>query len=308
MFARIKRVKDSKGKIREYLLIVENQWNNGKVRQKTIANLGRMDLFKETDIADVLVDKVATYTKQKRLMDMASSSCDWSKEYGIILIFRRLWEELGLDNLFKKYLTEYRYKQDLSECILAMVISRLIDPSSEHHTAELITNIYQPSWKGLKLQHFYRALDFIHSHKHDFEKELFIKTTDLLSQKLDLIMFDTTSIKYWGEGEDIEILQRGYSKEKRGDLKQVIIGILMTKEGLPVGCEVFPGNTSDIKSFIQVIEKLKTRYDIGRLIWVADRGMVSQNNLEKLKELKQDYILGVRMRQFSKEKRKNSSL
>jgi transposase len=116
-------------------------------------------------------------------------------------------------------------------------------------------------------------------------------------------MFDTTSLKYWGEGEDIELLQYGYSKEKRGDLKQLIIGILMTKQGLPCACEVFPGNTSDLKSFIHMLEKLKGQYKIGKLIWVADRGMVSTDNISKLNELKQEYILGVKMRQFNQEKK-----
>jgi transposase len=116
-------------------------------------------------------------------------------------------------------------------------------------------------------------------------------------------MFDTTSLRYWGEGQDIDILQYGYSKEKRGDLKQLIIGILMTKEGLPCGCEIFPGNTSDLKSFLYVLEKLKEEYKIGKLIWVADRGMVSTDNISRLNELKQEYILGVKMRQFDREKK-----
>lgn len=304
MYIRVKRVKNSRGEWREYLLLVEGIRVNGKPRQRTIANLGRLDVIEKTDMADILVDRLSLYTKQNKLINMAHTCCDYSKEYGIVLILRRLWEDMGLDSLFKKYLKEYRYRANLSECILSMVIFRLVSPSSEYKQAKWIEGVYEPRWDSLRLQHFYRALDFIERHKHNFEKELFFKTADIFNQKLDLIMFDTTSIKYWGEGEDIDILQRGYSKEKRGDLKQVIIGILMTKEGLPVGCEVFPGNTSDLKSFIQVIEKLKTRYDIGRLVWVADRGMVSKNNLERLKELKQDYILGVRMRQFSKEKRK----
>jgi len=116
-------------------------------------------------------------------------------------------------------------------------------------------------------------------------------------------MFDTTSIKYWGEGQDVEALQYGYSKEKRGDLKQLIIGILMTKDGLPVACEIFPGNTSDLKSFLYILEKLKEEYKIAKLIWVADRGMVSTDNISRLNELKQEYILGVKMRQFDRERK-----
>ena len=303
MYIRIKRVKNSAGKLREYLLVVEGKRINGKVRQRIIANLGRLDLIKESRLSDLLIDKLKDYTKYTQLMDMAKTSCDWSKEYGIILVLRRLWEGMGLDELFKKYLKSYKYKTNLSECILALVISRLLEPGSEHHTGTWLNSVYEPKWENLQLQHFYRALDFIYHHKQDLEKDLFFKAANLFNQELDLVMFDTTSIKYWGEGQDIDILQYGYSKEKRGDLKQLIIGILMTKEGLPVACEVFPGNTSDLKSFLFILEKLKEEYKIGKLIWVADRGMVSTDSISKLNELKQEYILGVKMRQFNRERK-----
>jgi len=303
MFIRIKRSKTSAGKILEYLVVVENKRIQGKVRQRDVANLGRLDLFKETNLADILVDKIKDYTKTLKLIDAAKSACDWAKEYGIILILRRLWEHIGLDGLFKKYLRAYKYRIDLSEAIVSLVISRLILPGSEHHTFRWLNSVYEPNWQGLQLQHLYRALDFIYHHKQDIEKDLFFMVANLFNQELDLIMFDTTSLKYWGEAEDADILQYGYSKEKRGDLKQLIIGILMTKEGLPVGCEIFPGNTSDLKSFLYTIEKLKKEYKISKLIWVADRGMVSADNISKLNELKQEYILGVKMRQFNKEKK-----
>jgi transposase len=304
MFARVKRVKNSQGKLREYLLIVENKWIKGKVRQKTVANLGRMELLRDTTVSDILIEKLSCYAKQKKLLDLAQTRCDWSKEYGIILILRRLWEDIGLGELFKRYLRQYKYRTNLAECILTLVISRLISPGSEHHTSKWLASCYEPNWENLQLQHLYRALDFLSHHKSDLEKELFFRTANLFNQELDLVMFDTTSLKYWGEGEDIELLQYGYSKEKRGDLKQLIIGIIMTKDGIPVGCEVFPGNTSDLKSFIHILEKLKHQYKIGKLIWVADRGMVSTDNISRLNELKQEYILGVKMRQFNKEKRK----
>lgn len=303
MYLRIKKVKTSSGKLREYMLLVEGERIQGKVRQRTIANLGRLDLIKETNMADLLIDKLKDYAKYNRLMDMSKASCDWSKEYGAILILRRLWEDIGLDGLFKKYLLQYKYKSDLEEVILSMVVSRLISSGSEYHTYSWLNSVYEPKWQGLQLQHFYRALDFIYHHKIDLEKDLFFKAANLFNQELDLVMFDTTSIKYWGEGEDVDMLQYGYSKEKRGDLKQLIVGIVMTKEGLPVAVEMFPGNTSDLKSFIYVLEKLKEEYKIGKLIWVADRGMVSTDNISRLNELKQEYILGVKMRQLDKEKK-----
>jgi transposase len=303
MFARIKKVKNGNGKVREYLLIVKNEWIKGRTVQRTVANLGRMDVLGQKDVAQILIEKLQEYHKIEGLINAEKSQCDWAKEYGVLVILRRVWEQLGLDELLNRYLEKYRYKKDLGECLLAMVMNRLIEPESEHGLMRWLQGIYEPRWEGFGLNQFYRALDFLSWHKKDLEKDLFFKTTDLFSQQLDLVMFDTTSMKYWGEGKDAEILQYGYSKEKRGDLKQLIVGILMTREGYPIGCEIFPGNTSDLKSFLHVIEQLKVRYNIGRLVWVADRGMVSRHNIEKLKELKQDYILGVRMRQFSKARR-----
>lgn len=303
MFARIKKSKNSDGKIREYLLIVKNEWIKGRTVQKTVANLGRMDILGQKDVAQILIEKLQEYHKIEGLINLKTSQCDWAKEYGILVILRRAWEQLGLEELFSRYLEKYRYKKDLGECLLAMVANKLIEPKSEHGMLRWLQGVYEPKWERFGLNQFYRALDFISWHKKDLEGDLFFKTTDLFSQQLDLVMFDTTSMKYWGEGKEAEILKHGYSKEKRGDLKQLIVGVLMTKEGYPIGCEIFPGNTSDLKSFISVVEQLKTRHNIGRLVWVADRGMVSRHNIEKLREFKQEYILGVRMRQFNAKRR-----
>ena len=303
MFARIKKVKNNDGSTREYLLIVKNEWVGGRVVQKTLANLGRMDILGQKDVAQILIEKLQEYHKIEGLINLGKSQCEWSKEYGILVILRRLWEQLGLKELFEGYLGQHRYQTDLAECIFAMVTNRLIKQDSEYATARWLGEVHEERWQDFDVHHFYKALDFLVEHKADFERDLFTNTTDLFSQELDLIMFDTTSIKYWGEGKEADILQHGYSKEKRSDLKQIIVGMLMSKDGLPVGCEIFDGNTADVKSFIRVIEKLKTRFNIGRIIWVADRGMVSKHNLEKLNELKQDYILGVRMRQLSKQRR-----
>src|SRR3989338_4042983 len=102
MYTRIKRVKNSQGQWREYLLLVEGQRIQGRVKQKTIANLGRLDVIEETQMADVLVEKLLEYTKQKKLMDMTNTQADYSKDYGPVVVLRRLWENLGVDKLDRK--------------------------------------------------------------------------------------------------------------------------------------------------------------------------------------------------------------
>jgi len=303
MYVRIKRIKNSQGQWREYLLLVEGQRVQGRVKQKTIANLGRLDVLTKTNMADVLVEKLAEYTKQKQLMDMAGAVAEYAKEYGAVLVLRRVWESLGFDRFFAECLGRYKYRADLKESLLAMVINRLLEPKSEHAIEKWLKDVYEDRWENIELQHLYRGLDFLEKHWADFEKDFFLKVTDLFSQQLDLIMFDTTTIKYWGEGQEAEILQHGYSKDKRGDLKQLIVGVLMSKDGYPVAVELIQGNTPDVKSFIEAVKKLRTRYNIGKIIWVCDRGMISKKNLEELKEFKQEYIFGVRMRQLDKETR-----
>jgi transposase len=283
---------------------VESKRIDGQVRQKTVANLGRLDIITKTNMADVLVEKLLEYTKQKQLIDLAATQAEYAKEYGSILVFRRLWESLGFERFFAECLGRYNYQTDLKESLLAIVINRLLEPKSEHAIEKWLDKVYEQRWEGIKLQHLYRGLDFLERHWADFEKDFFLKVTDLFSQQLDLIMFDTTTIKYWGEGKEAEILQHGYSKDKRGDLKQLIVGVLMSKDGYPVAAELIQGNTPDVKSFIEAVKKLKIRYNIGKIIWVCDRGMVSKKNLEELKEFKQEYIFGVRMRQFDQQTRR----
>jgi transposase len=125
---------------------------------------------------------------------------------------------------------------------------------------------------------------------------------DLFHQEIDMVLMDTTSVVYFGDGDKAEdILDYGYSKEKRFDLKQVIVGILMTKEGIPLGHEVYPGNTNDINAFREMIRMVSQRFKIRRVIIVCDRGMINQKNIRQLELDNYEYIVGMRMRQLKRE-------
>ena len=124
---------------------------------------------------------------------------------------------------------------------------------------------------------------------------------DLFNQHVDVVLMDTTSVVYWGDGDKADkILDYGYSKQKRFDLKQVIVGIFMTKDGMPIGHEVYPGNTNDIKAFKEMIAAIKGRHSIRRVVIVCDRGMVSKENLSNLEKEGYEYVVGMRMRQLRK--------
>lgn len=182
-----------------------------------------------------------------------------------------------------------------------MVCNRLIAPSSKRETNEWKKEVYEPGWEQYELHHFYRAMDFLVEHKEDVEVELFEATKDLFNCKVDVIMFDTTTVSYWGEGEKAgNLLAYGYSKDKRFDLKQLVIGVIMAQDGTPLGHEVWEGNKSEKPAFKEIIDKIKRKFAIGKVILVADRGMVSEENIRFLEASGYEYILGVKMRQQSR--------
>jgi transposase len=229
-------------------------------------------------------------------MDVARDLlCLSAKEYGPVLVFRRLWGELGLEGFLRGYVAERGYGFDVVSAIFAMVLNRLLAPCSKLGVSRWIEEVEEPSFAGLCLHHFYRALDVLWEHKERLEEDLFRRRRDLFSQEVDLVFFDTTTVSFQGEGPE-GLAEYGYSRDRRPDLRQIVVGVAMTREGVPIAHEVFPGATSDVRSFARVVSSLKERFPIGRVIVVSDRGTVSEGNLELLSKLGLSYIVGVRMR------------
>ena len=304
MFIRIKKFKNKDGSLREYLFIVENQWVKGKVKQKTIANLGRVDKALIAEKVDSLIESISKYSTRQELVNICNDITPMSsKTYGEIIVFRKLWEGLGLNKIFSKHFEDTKKEIDLVEAIFALVCNRLIAPSSKREADKWKDEVYEPRWDKLHLHHLYRALDFLQENKEVVEKELFDNTKDLFKSKVDVMMFDTTNISYWGDSEN-ELLKYGHSKNKRFDLKQLVIGLIMDKNGVPLGHEVWPGNKSDRPAFKEIIEKIKRKFEIDKIILVCDRGMVSESNISYLEENDYEYVLGMRMRQLSERRRK----
>jgi transposase len=129
---------------------------------------------------------------------------------------------------------------------------------------------------------------------------LFARHRDLFSD-LDIVFFDTTSIYFEGQGGET-IGQRGHSKDHRPDLKQMVVGIVLDQKGNPVCSELWPGNTADVKSLVPIVDRLKSRFGIGSVCIVADRGMISAATLAEVEQRKWQYILGVRMRSSTEAK------
>lgn len=303
IFPRVKRFKNKDGSTRAYLYLVRNYWDkkSHSTRQKNICCLGRVDNSETTKLVDNIINYLLPFSSKCKFLDLEELDIDEAKTYGEIQIFRKLWESLGFEKVLRKYFEETNKQVDLVEAIFAMVCNRLIAPSSERETNEWKKDVYEPKWENYNLHHFYRGLDFLIENKERIELRLFNRNRNLFNYRVDIVMFDTTTVSYWGEGDNAEeLLKYGYPKNKRNDLKQLVIGILMDQNGFPIGHEVWEGNKSDKPAFKEIIEKVRDRYQIGKVILVADRGMVSEENIRYLEENGYEYILGVKMRQINK--------
>jgi len=296
MFVRLKKF-SGKRTTRQYLQVVESYREEGKMRQRVLCTLGRVERLQDGGL-DALIQGLAKFSKNLTVIRASQDLlADWSKEYGAILVFRKLWEELKMEGILKRHLKSHRYTSDIGEAVLALVLNRILEPSSRRRAELWLDEVYEPRFSELKLQHFYRCLDFLDEHKTEIEEELFSEVKNLFNLPLDIVFYDTTSVYFEGEGPR-GLAQKGYSKDKRPDLNQILIGILMTQEGFPIGCEVFPGNCYDGSTLKCALEVLSKRFHLKRVIFVGDRAMVSQENLSHLEEYGYEYILGVKMRQL----------
>jgi transposase len=210
-------------------------------------------------------------------------------------LLRKLWERLGLEKTLTQALSEREFVSPVEWAIFAMVANRALAPDSKRGVEEWAReDVALGNPEPISLQHLYRAMDFLLEHEEAIQKEVFFATADLFNLEVDLLFFDTTTT-YVESEEEGGIRRYGHSKDKRPDLPQVVIGLAVTKEGLPVRCWVLPGNTQDMTT----VERIKTDllgWKLGRCIWVMDRGMSSEENRILLQRAGGHYILGEKLR------------
>ena len=292
MFTRIKRVAQN-DKVYEYVLLVETVRHGHKVRQHTVANLGRRDLL-DPERIDAMILALGGLSKDALVLSLPdeTNGLQETLTLGALPVFRRLWHDLGLEAALQ--VAGQASEMPIAEAAFCLVAARLMAPKSKRATfRQWLSTIYAPEFSGLELHHLYRAVDLLHLHKDEIEKTLWNRNQELFAPELDLVLMDTTNIYFYGPTLGT-LAQFGPSKEKQYHRRLVSIGLLATRDGVPIGHEVFPGNMSDVDAFRAMLSALKTRFKIRRVIICADRGMVSA---EILKELRQDgieYIVGAR--------------
>jgi hypothetical protein len=304
---------------RTYLLIVDNEWVDGKVKQRVLLRLGRLDELLASGRLDSLMQSLGRFSEKLTVLGAharGESIATRSARIGPSLIFQRLWQACSIDKVLTSLLKDRRFEFSVERAIFLTVLHRLFAPGSDR-AAEKWKEDYSMEGGGeLSLHHLYRAMAWLgevlpeqqggatpftpRTTKDLIEEELFAQRRDLFSG-LDLVFFDTTSIYFEGEGGET-IGQRGHSKDHRPDLKQMVVGVVLDQNGNPVCSELWPGNTADVKSLVPVVERLKTRFRIGSVCIVADRGMISAETLAEVAKREWKYILGVRMRSSTEAK------
>jgi transposase len=212
-------------------------------------------------------------------------------------LLRSLWEMLGLHTVLKDCLKERSFTSPVEWAAFAMVANRALAPDSKRGVEEWIKeDIALGNPEPIDLQHLYRAMDVLLEYREIIHKEVYWSVADLLNLEVDLIFFDTTSTYFERDEEDGDGLrQYGHSKDHRSDLPQIVIGLAVTKEGIPVKCWTLPGNTSDMAT----VEKVKSDllgWKLSRCVWVMDRGMNSEDNRLVLQKAGGQYIIGEKLR------------
>jgi transposase len=257
---------------------------------------------------DRLIEGLTRYSERQWIQVQAMAG-GWDKLYGPVLVFRRLWEHLGLAEEMHRLQADSEVEFSLDEAAFAMVLHRLLDPGSKRATHHWLETVYRSEFESLELQHLYRCLDHLVQAKEKVEEALFVRNRDLFTLGMDLVLFDTTLVHFEGKGpEELAAFGRPGNYP---DCVKVLIGLVMTGDGFPVAHHVFPGNTADIRAFRVALDDLRRRFPIRRVVIVADRGVVSEEimaDLEKDKPddnkagvlgragTKIDYILGMRPR------------
>lgn len=220
-----------------------------------------------------------------------------SAPLGGAYVLRALWERLGLEKVLSRSLQGREFLAPVEWSLFAMVANRALAPDSKLGVEEWVRGeVALGNPQPLAVQHLYRAMDFLLEQEEAVQREVFFATADLLNLEVDLLFFDTTSTYVERDQEEPEGLRRyGHSRDQRADLPQVVIGLAVTKEGIPVRCWTLPGNTPDL-STVERVKKDLGGWKLSRCIWVMDRGMNSEENRIMLQQAGGHYILGEKMR------------
>lgn len=295
MYVRVSR-KKILGTSYEYLQLCEAYRNaKGQPCTRVLTNFGRIDKLDRKKI-DSAIDALLKFSSFPSAARFGDARYGRVMDCGDILAVIHLWGRLRLTESILASVQENRAEFDIAKMIQVMVLNRVCDPLSKLGVMRWLQTAYVSDLKAdeVQYQHLLRAMDYLIEAKDELEKRIYNELVTLFSPDVDIIFYDLTSCYFEGEGP--ELAHYGYSRDHRPDRKQLVLALVVTRQGLPIYHEVMPGNTSDVATLEGVARVLSSRFNIRKVVFVCDRGMISRENLEKLEELEFPYIIGLRLR------------
>lgn len=315
MFLRKNR-KRFDGEIYEYWTLCESVRTERGPRQRVVASLGKFseeDLSAGWDDLEALLEGRKPAPRQGRLGECEPSDSEESgweladltklnvervREFGSVFLALALWRRLGLHQLLNKLIEPGREKIAWADVAAVLTIGKFCGQASELGIAEqwyartALEDICGIPVESVNDDRLYRALDKVGQHKDRLCEHLMERYRDWFGVRFEFLLYDVTSTYFEGQALKNEKAARGYSRDSRGDCKQVCIGLVCTPEGLPLNYEVFAGNRTDVTTVEEIVAKMEDRFGQAERIWVMDRGMVSESNIAFLREREARYIVG----------------
>src|SRR5712691_3041157 len=314
MFARDKRIGPY-----SYVYLVENVREDGRTRQRIIANLGRKEAVVARGDLDRLARSVARQAQRSMVLSVVEGEAPphaVCRRIGPALLFERLWQEIGCRAVLDELAAQRQFAFAAERAVFLTVLHRLFVSGSDRAAEKWRADYRIDGTEELQLHHRYRAMAWLgepladqaeagglapRCRKDLVEEALFARRRDLFAE-LSVVFMDTTSLSFEGQGGET-LGRHGHSKDYRPDLNQMIVGLVMDQDGRPLCCELWPGNTADVTTLLPVVDRLRARFGVGRLCVVADRGMISAETIAALEKRKLEYILGVRERSSAEVRR-----
>jgi transposase len=306
MYIRTISRKNKGGDVVTYVQLAHNVWDT----ESRCAKAHILHTFGRTDELDVtalkrLVKSIGRFLSPEDVVEASpagrtdSLKMIKSVPMGGAYLLRSLWEKLGISPALSKCLKDRSFTTPVEWAAFAMTANRALCPDSKRGVEEWVReDVALGNPETIDLQHLYRAMDVLLEYREIIHEEVFWSVADLLNLEVDLIFFDTTSTYFETDliDEADEGLRRyGHSKDHRPDLPQIVIGLAVTKEGIPVKCWTLPGNTQDMTT-VEMVKNDLMGWKLSRCVWVMDRGMNSEENRLILQKAGGQYILGEKLR------------
>jgi transposase len=287
-----------------YWALVESYRTARGPRQRVVAYLGEMDEAGRMGVQQGAQPKVEQPNLFEKVeaewveVDLKRVRVECARQFGGVWLGYELLQRLGLMQFLAEQLAIGREDIPWATMSMVLVLARWCDPSSELHLAEqgyesmALADLLGVPADKVNHDRLYRTLDQLLPHKDALEKYLKQRLGELFQIEYDLLLYDVTSTYFEGEGEKNPQAQRGYSRDRRPDCKQVNIALVVSRQGLPLGYEIFAGNRHDATTVEEIVKAIEKKYGQAGRIWVMDRGMASEDNVEFLKQGGRRYILG----------------